>query len=118
MESLSLPEVGKLHFVPAQPDTGDDTTARQRVQARQLLRQDDRVPLWHHDNRGPQAQPGMTAADVGKAHDGLVDDAVLALGRVGHQHMVGGPDGRPPQALGCLGGSLDTLGAGTLWHGR
>src|SRR5436190_23626181 len=56
-------QVPELLLVPANADTDDQPPARKRVERRQLLGQDDGVPLWHDDDRRPQAEAGMLRAD-------------------------------------------------------
>ena len=117
-EPVGHPEVGELDAIPADPDPGNDATPRQRVERRQLLGQHDGLALGNDDHARPQPQPGMPGTDVSEGEDGLEGPAVLGLGGVLDEDVVGRPHGRPADPLGNLGGRLDPLGAGAGVDGR
>ena len=90
----------------------------ERVQAGELLGQDDRIALGDDDHTGAQAQGRMTAGDVGEADDGLEDGAVLGLGRMRDEHVIGDPPGIEARGLGgpsCAGQPLDRELGTVVW---
>jgi hypothetical protein len=108
-------EVPELAGVPAHADAGHDPATGQGVERRELLREDDRVPLGHDDHARSQAQRRMPPADPGERFDRVVVDPVVG-GVVApiDEDVVGRPDRVPAQSLGDLGGGLDGIGRGDV----
>ena len=102
-------EVRELPFVPADAETGDHPATAQRVERRELLGQQDRVPLRDDDDAGPEPKARMPRADPRERQDRLVDAAVLGLPRRGRPARgrsstrstspAARPPPRPPRCL-------------------
>src|SRR5207245_1450661 len=76
---------------PAGADAQDHRAARQRLERRDLPRQDDRVPGGHGEDRRAHRDGPRDRADEGQRHERLVED-VAALNVVhGHDDVVGDP---------------------------
>ncbi len=119
MESVGRAEVAELLLVPADADAGEDPAVGQRVERRELLGEDDRIPLGDDDHAGPEPQPRVARADPGERLDRVVVDPIV--GRtcaVVDEHVVRRPDGFPAQPVGDIRGGLDRLAAGKVGEVR
>ena len=110
MEAVGHAEVRELRLIPAQPHARRDPATAEGIERRELLGQDDRIPLRDHDDAGPEADPLVPGADPGEGEDGLVDPAVVSGRRLGHENVVGRPDRREAEGLGDAGRGVDRVG--------
>ena len=84
--------VRELLRAPADAEPGDQAAAGQGVERRELLREDDRVAHRDDDHAGPEANLAGAPGRPGEGRDGLVDPAVVLLGGVVDEEVVGRPD--------------------------
>ena len=97
------------------PTPAIDPAAGQRVERRELLGEDDRVPLGHDDHARPEPERRVAGGDPGEGLDRVVVDPVVG-GRldVVDEDVVGRPDRVPAEPLGDGRGGLDGLGRGKV----
>ncbi len=106
---LPLADRFELPLVPAGAGAEDEPLAGERLQGRELLRQDDRVAGGHDEDRGPEADPAGRRRRVRQRDDRVEPRHVVEAVPV--QEMVGRPERIEPELLGAPRERGDLLAA-------
>jgi integrase family protein with SAM-like domain len=90
----------ELALQPARGDGGHDPAAGEKIERRQLLEDDERVPLRNDERGDTELQPARPAGEEPERHERLGDQPVdgRLFGR--HEQVVGHPAGVEPRLLG------------------
>src|SRR5581483_1377248 len=103
----------RLRLEPAEPDAGDHAAAGERVRGGQHLRQQQRVPVRHDQDRGADLDARGDARDVGHRRHRLEERGAEGLeARRRDDDVVGDPDRVEAERLAELGGAPDVRGVG------
>ena len=116
VESIGLVEIREFPPVPADADPGDEPAAAQRIERRELLGEDDRIPLRDDDDARPEPQPRVPCGDPGEREDRVVVGPIVGgVTAAVDEDVIGRPHGLPAESFGDVGGGFDRVRA---WRGR
>jgi hypothetical protein len=96
----------ELCFHPTRGDGGHDTAAGEKVERRELLQRDERLPLRDHERRNAELESSRSAGEEAERHERFCDRSVRAGLVGGDEQVIRDPAGIEAR-LFCDDGHVD-----------